>query len=89
MGTVREDDDTVTVRITATLVGGDTLSEDTTVGRCGHEDRPRRFLDSDYTATDPGSHHHHRRELQYSGTGTFTLTLLDDADGRIGRRRSR
>ena len=78
MRTVSESDPVQAVVVTATLVGGGSLAEDTIVDVDVGEGKGTAILDSDYTATDPGMIT--IRRGQFSGTGTFMLDPLEDED---------
>ena len=73
-GTLREDVGQMDVQVTARLVGGGTLLQDTVVNLA--VEAGTAMLDTDYMATDPGTITILQGEL--SGTGTFMLTPVDD-----------
>ena len=75
--TLREDVGEMDIKVTAKLVGGGTLLQDTVVDLLPVV-AGTASLDSDYTATDPGTITITQGTL--SGTATFTLTVVDDTE---------
>ena len=76
--TVREDIDEIDVEVTAKLVGGGTLLQNTVVELDVGVGVGTATLGLDYTATDPGTITITQGTL--SGTATFTLTVLEDTE---------
>ena len=76
--TLREDVGAMDVQVTAKLVGGGTLLQDTVVDLDVGAGDGTAIRGSDYTAPDPGTIT--IEDGMLSGTATFTFTVVDDTE---------